>query len=102
MNGLINYTIEEIAKSTGGKLISHHKNLPAPIHLSLDSRKIISPATTIFFAIKSAQHDGNAFIETLYAKGVKNFVTTNKNIDDVKLPLANIILVKKRTITRNM
>ena len=49
--------------------------LPAPLYLSLDSRKIIFPADTIFFAIKTQHHDGNAFIEGLYAKGVRNFVT---------------------------
>ena len=94
MNGITDYTIEEIAKFTDGKLINHNNNLPKPVHLSLDSRKIISPATTIFFAIKSAHQDGNGFIETLYQKGVKNFVTSNSKIDVTKLPFANIIAVK--------
>ena len=94
MNGLINYTIEEITKFTGGKLVNHNIKLPKPANIALDSRKIISPSTTIFFAIKSAQHDGNSFIETLYDKGVRNFVTSSNIIDVTKVPFANIIIVK--------
>ncbi|MEO7120744.1 MAG: bifunctional UDP-N-acetylmuramoyl-tripeptide:D-alanyl-D-alanine ligase/alanine racemase, partial [Ginsengibacter sp.] len=90
---MINYTIEEIAKLTGGKLISYNKELHAPVHLSLDSRKVIAPVSTIFFAIKTPDHDGNAFIESLYLKGVRNFVTDNKRFGVDQVPLSNIILV---------
>ncbi|KAA9042284.1 bifunctional UDP-N-acetylmuramoyl-tripeptide:D-alanyl-D-alanine ligase/alanine racemase [Ginsengibacter hankyongi] len=85
--------MEELAKVTKGKLINKNIDLPVPLSLSLDSRKIIDTTGTIFFAIKSSHHDGNKFIEGLYAKGVRNFVTTDKNISTKKLPLANIILV---------
>jgi alanine racemase len=93
VNVIINYTIEQIAKFTAGKLVHHNTALPAPVYLSLDSRKIISLADTIFFAIKTPHHNGHSFIEGLYAKGVRNFVTCNKNIDAKKIPLANIIVV---------
>lgn len=93
MNGNIDYTIREIEKLTGGKLISHNSSVLKPVHLALDSRKIIYAATTVFFAIKTSNHDGNAFIENLYAKGVRNFVTANKKIDLNKIPLANVITV---------
>lgn len=93
MNETIHYTIEEIAKFTRGKLINKNFDLPAPLVLSLDSRKITDASNTIFFAIKSSHHDGNKFIEGLYAKGVRNFVISAKNINIKNVPLANIILV---------
>ncbi len=93
MNGIINYTIDEIATITNGKLINHNVSLPAPVNLSLDSRKIISPSNTIFLSIKTHSHNGDAFIESLYEKGVRNFITTNKKIDVTKIPLANVIVV---------
>jgi len=93
VTGIIDYTIKQIAKFTRGKLVNHNTDLPAPAYLSLDSRKIISPLGTIFFAIKTSYHDGNAFVEGLYLKGVRNFVTGDKNIDIKKVPLANVIVV---------
>ncbi|MEO8415017.1 MAG: bifunctional UDP-N-acetylmuramoyl-tripeptide:D-alanyl-D-alanine ligase/alanine racemase [Ginsengibacter sp.] len=94
MNGTINYTIVQIAKFTGGILVNHNTVLPSPAHISLDSRKIISPGDTIFFAIKTLQHDGSEFIEALYARGVRNFITGDKNFDVKKVALANVITVK--------
>ncbi len=93
MNETIHYTIEEIAEFTRGKLINKNIGLPLPLVLSLDSRKIIDAPNTIFFAIKSSHHDGNKFIEGLYAKGVRNFVVSDKNVNTTNLPLANVIVV---------
>ncbi len=94
MNGILHDTIEQITKATGGKLVNHNTSLPSPAYLSMDSRKIISPADTIFFAIKTPHRDGNDFIEALYQRGVRNFVTGNKEISIKKISLANIILVQ--------
>ena len=93
MNVNINYTVPQITKITGGSLLNFNAALPVPVYLSLDSRKIISPADSIFFAIKTSHHDGNTFIEALYTKGVRNFVTDEKNIDIKTIPSANVILV---------
>ena len=91
MNVAIHYTIDDIVKLTGGVLLNYNPAVPAPQYLSLDSRKIIFPAETIFIAIRTHHHDGNAFIEGLYLKGVRNFVTEEKNIDFRRIPLANVI-----------
>jgi alanine racemase len=93
VNATINYSLDEIVKFTGGKLINHNDRLPPPHTLSLDSRKIISPSATIFFAITTYGNDGNNFIEGLYAKGVRNFVTSNLQTDLTKIPFANVIQV---------
>ncbi|MFT3979905.1 MAG: bifunctional UDP-N-acetylmuramoyl-tripeptide:D-alanyl-D-alanine ligase/alanine racemase [Ferruginibacter sp.] len=59
-----------------------------------DSRKLIFPARSIFFAISSPQKNANEFIGSLYAKGVRCFVSdhfTEKEISDH--PEANLLLV---------
>ncbi len=94
MNSNIHYSISEIVKITRGKLINENPSVPLPAHLSLDSRKITDAAHTIFFAIKTEHHDGNNFIESLYVKGVRNFITDDKKINTANFSEANIIIVK--------
>ncbi len=94
MNASIHYTIEEIRKITRGEYaIKTDENQPLS-YLSLDSRKIIFPQETIFFAIKSTHHDANSFIKELYKKGVKNFVTDEHDLSIGEIPQANVILVE--------
>jgi alanine racemase len=40
----------------------------------IDSRKLLFPEQTIFFALQGNKVDGHAFVEDLYAKGVRYFV----------------------------
>lgn len=94
MNISIHYTISEIARICKGRLLQQNPALQQPAYLSLDSRKLIFPEASVFFAIKNKHRDANSFIETLYQKGVRNFVTDNKNIAPAHLPKSNIILVE--------
>ncbi|MFD3408067.1 bifunctional UDP-N-acetylmuramoyl-tripeptide:D-alanyl-D-alanine ligase/alanine racemase [Aquirufa sp. HETE-83D] len=53
-----------------------HKN-PAHLRasfLSLDSRQIYEPAKTAFFAVNGLHHDGHQYVESLYMKGVREFI----------------------------
>ena len=43
-------------------------------HILLDSRKLLFPATSLFFALGSKRRNGNLFIKDLYNKGVRYFV----------------------------
>jgi alanine racemase len=43
-------------------------------YLLTDSRQIVVPEQSIFFAIKGDRHDGHEFIKILYDKGVREFV----------------------------
>ena len=43
-------------------------------HILLDSRKLLFPTTSLFFAISSPRRNGANFIEELYHKGVRNFI----------------------------
>ena len=42
--------------------------------LAIDSRKVILPSQSVFFAIKGDRHDGHNFIQELFDKGVRAFV----------------------------
>lgn len=46
-------------------------------HLLTDSRKLIAPAGTLFFALPGPRRDGHSFIPALYRNGVRAFVVTN-------------------------
>lgn len=44
--------------------------------LAFDSRNILIPQKTLFFAISTAKNDGHYYIEELWHKGVRNFIIT--------------------------
>ena len=94
MNVNIHYTIHEIAAFTDGNLIKESAVEVKLRYLSLDSRRIIFPESTIFFSINTRDNLAPVFVEALYAKGVRNFLTDSANIDMNLLPEANIIQVK--------
>ncbi|HKB43894.1 MAG TPA: Mur ligase family protein, partial [Chitinophagaceae bacterium] len=60
--------------------------------LLLDSRKVHSPATSLFFALKGIRRDGHQFIPELYKKGVRNFVVSEK-MDTIIYPQSNFLFV---------
>ncbi|MCK4344866.1 MAG: bifunctional UDP-N-acetylmuramoyl-tripeptide:D-alanyl-D-alanine ligase/alanine racemase, partial [Bacteroidales bacterium] len=64
--------IKDITRILNGKQFGK-LNLPVK-YLLIDSRKLVSPAESIFFAITGDRHDGHAFIDDLYQKQVRNFV----------------------------
>lgn len=84
------YTTSHIARIIGAETAI--ANDTAIEHLLLDSRKLHSPATTLFFAIKSQRRDGHQFIGELYKKGVRNFVV-EEAINSSLYPGANLLLV---------
>jgi alanine racemase len=42
--------------------------------LAFDTRKLIIPERTLFFALKGKQKDGHKFVENAYSQGVRHFV----------------------------
>jgi Alr-MurF fusion protein len=87
------FTFHKIEEITRGQVLTFHKDAGI-IYLLLDSRKIISPANSVFFAIKGKHHDGHQFIRELYNKGVRSFVVENKDSFKMsELPEANILQV---------
>lgn len=72
MNVSINYILKSIASITGGDIIGSPDGTLLE-NLLLDSRKLVSPASTIFFSIKNSNEKSNAIIKELYDKGVRHF-----------------------------
>ncbi|MBI5372386.1 MAG: alanine racemase [Sphingobacteriales bacterium] len=61
--------------------------------LLLDSRKILAPASSIFFALPGFRRDGHDFIPVLYRNGVRNFVIS-RDLDMDLYPEANLLRVR--------
>ncbi|MCM1293602.1 MAG: bifunctional UDP-N-acetylmuramoyl-tripeptide:D-alanyl-D-alanine ligase/alanine racemase [Bacteroides sp.] len=71
----MNYTVSSISKILGG---TSRVNADRPIrHLLIDSRSLIYPEESLFFAITTATGDGHKYLRELYDKGVKAFVVSH-------------------------
>jgi len=87
----VKYFIDNIASVVKGKTLVQHDNALIE-HLLIDSRKLIFPQTSLFFALKGPRRDGHTYINHLYEKGVRNFVVSDV-IDIGHLPGANLLHV---------
>lgn len=78
------YTIQDIARLLGLQL---HGPFPTVVidTLLTDSRKLVTPATSLFFALEGPQRNGHLFIGELYKKGVRNFVVAQP-VDEAAYP----------------
>ncbi len=61
-------------------------------HLIVDSRKIVFPQTSLFFALTSNRRDGHDFIQDVYNRGVRNFVV-KKDFDTSPFQEANFLFI---------
>jgi alanine racemase len=68
----MNYTITEIAHITGGQLTGPGDTMVK--YVLTDSRSLLYPAVTVFFAIPGERNDGHNYIGELYRQGVHCFV----------------------------
>ena len=83
------YALNHIASIVGSTSVVSET---AVEYLLLDSRKVYSPAASLFFALKGPRRDGHQFIPELYKKGVRNFVVSEEQ-DIPVYPGANFIVV---------
>ncbi|WP_207632465.1 bifunctional UDP-N-acetylmuramoyl-tripeptide:D-alanyl-D-alanine ligase/alanine racemase [Foetidibacter luteolus] len=85
------YSIQHIAAAANAQLVTG--NAPANIeHLLTDSRRIVFPASSLFFALHSPVRDGHNFIAEVYERGVRNFCV-HEGFDHSIYPEANFLLV---------
>jgi alanine racemase len=88
------YSMRHIGQITGGKWLQLASD-DSIGQLLLDSRRLIFPATSLFFALKGPRRDGGRFVAELYKRGVRNFVVeggmSSMKIED--MPEANILVV---------
>jgi len=85
------YTIKNIAAIVDGKTLqlSHETTIE---HLLIDSRKVYSSSTSLFFALEGSRRDGHQFISELYKRGIQNFIISEV-VAVADFPEANFILV---------
>lgn len=85
------YSIIKIKDILASKseLVNEHQFID---ELLTDSRKLLKPASTLFFAILGTRLDGHHYLTDLYNKGVRNFVVENTH-QNIGVD-ANVIVVK--------
>ncbi|HEY4289491.1 MAG TPA: bifunctional UDP-N-acetylmuramoyl-tripeptide:D-alanyl-D-alanine ligase/alanine racemase [Puia sp.] len=85
----MSYSIRAVGEIVGGRLLQFHSD-DAIEHLLLDSRRLIFPDTSLFFALRGPRRDGERFMEELYRRGVRNFVVSS-NADAIATSDADAI-----------
>ncbi len=85
------YSIDHIAEILKGELIKGSGSKIA--YLLIDSRKVIFPRESLFFALRGTRSDGHNYIPELYEQGVRNYITEEFLEDSAKYPRANFIKV---------
>lgn len=86
----MSYTTKNIAAILNATAIIN--NNTCIDYLLIDSRKIIFPCTSIFFALHSNVKNGHTFIKEVYERGVRNFVI-DETIDTTEFEDANFLHV---------
>jgi len=86
----LSYSVKHIAQVIAA---SNKELVDATIeYLLIDSRKIVFPETSLFFALTGPRRDGHTYIKEVYGRGVRNFVVSQK-VDAELYPNANFLLV---------
>ena len=85
------HSIRHIAAIISGSFLQSRRD-DAIEQLLTDSRRLVFPETTLFFALYGPRRDGHAFMSDLYLRGVRNFIVY-RSLDITDYPEANIILV---------
>ena len=88
------YSLKQVAEIVGGKLFGSGAKQQI-CDLLIDSRHLMNPSQTLFFALKSSRNDGHKYIEDLYEKGVRAFVVNqvpdNANPDTAFIVVPNTL-----------
>ncbi|MFM7015186.1 MAG: bifunctional UDP-N-acetylmuramoyl-tripeptide:D-alanyl-D-alanine ligase/alanine racemase, partial [Bacteroidota bacterium] len=86
------YSLQQLADVLGVDCRIGNEGASAISFLITDSRKVVNPEYSLFFAIKGERHDGHRYVADLFAQGVRNFVISDASVAE-QLPQANFILV---------
>ncbi len=88
------YTIFQIAQIIKADWLQQREDFPV-LHILLDSRKLLFPESSLFFALGGPRRNGDSFIKELYQKGVINFVVDEAIAEQAlaQYPAANFLLV---------
>lgn len=90
-----NYTVSIINSIIKGNFINNSGDDTIITDILFDSRLLLYPKSTIFFALKSNRNDGHKYIYDLYKKGVRNFVTEDTgHIDSIITSSSDATIIK--------
>jgi len=88
---MISYSIQNIAEILNGELIRNSGRKIS--YLVIDSRKVLFPRESLFFALRGTRNDGHRFVAGLFKKGVRNFVVEEFPENEELLQHANFVKV---------
>ena len=71
------YSLKQISEIVGGQLVGFSDGQQI-CDLLIDSRHLMNPYQTLFFALTSSRNDGHKYIGELYDKGVRAFVVNHQ------------------------
>jgi Alr-MurF fusion protein len=90
----MNYSVANVNEIINGTLSGNNDGNIVIKDLLIDSRKIITAESSLFFAIKGERNDGHIFIPDLYEKGVRSFVVSELPTDLTRYKHAAFLKVK--------
>lgn len=88
------HTILEAIQGTAEQMAAPDATIQ---YLYTDSRQLLHPDSGLFFALKTPQRNGHAFVQVAYQKGIRNFIV-QEAINAANLPEANIIRVSDTVV----
>ena len=88
------YTLSTLVSVVNGQLISASEKDPRINDILIDSRKLISPKETLFIALKTKKNDGHKYIQSLYQRGLRNFLVSKAPEDIESFKNGHFILVE--------
>ncbi len=88
-----NYNIKVISEILKAELYTQNVDFLPVKDILIDSRSIVSPSTSIFFALVGPRNDGHNYISELFGKGLRNFVVTKLPDNYNTLKEADFIIV---------
>lgn len=95
------YTIEQIQRAIQAQLVLNESNTSWVEHLLIDSRKVVYPESSLFFALVTDRNNGHKYLEDVYNTGVRNFVVEQKSDVSIRalanLKGANVLAVNDTT-----
>jgi Alr-MurF fusion protein len=80
----LSYTLREIASIAGGTLIPGEKGPGRVRELLIDSRRLVHSESALFIALVSGRNDGHKYIPELYGKGVRSFLVSKRNQENIR------------------
>lgn len=74
---MASYSVKDIASITGGEILFGDPAVTVS-NICTDSRKLIFPESSVFFALTTARRNGHQFIKELYERSVRVFVVSDE------------------------